>query len=257
VSPAIAESAAFEFCSVAHLEAPAGIQASSLAELRAGIAAAPPRSLFHHVSRVSIRFPRARDLPPNDFSRWVETALQEPETAERLAFAGVDPLLPLEELRASLLRVLDAVAPAARQRQASEGAAFHFVRVESVPVPLARQALVPADAVAIWPEIDLAAVFYHLIEAPVLGPAERSLVAWLEDRGAPRLADSAAAAAAGGRPLVRLHRDLAARWGRSLIASRLVRRTEAPEHVRRSDAQAAMARLAEKLRRKSGGGAGS
>src|SRR5262245_54702585 len=99
----------FGFFSVAHLEAPAGLDATALSELRDGIAAAPPRSLFHHVNRVAIRFPLARDLPRNDFARWVGTAMQEPEIAERLAFAGVDALQPLEELRAGLLRVLDSV----------------------------------------------------------------------------------------------------------------------------------------------------
>ena len=73
--------AAFRWFTVVHLESPAGLVAATLEELRAGIAAAPPESLFEHVTRTPLRHPHTRDLPANDFARWVRTSLQDPETA--------------------------------------------------------------------------------------------------------------------------------------------------------------------------------
>jgi len=56
----------------------------------------------------------------------------------------------------------------------------------------------------------------------------------------------------GGMPLLRLHREIGARWRRSLIATRLVERTEKSDAARRQDARQAMARLAGRLRRPEG-----
>jgi len=240
--------APFPFSTVAHLEYPAGHSASDLPSLREGIASVPPESLFFHVTRVSLRHPRARDLPPNDFANWTASALQEPEIAERLAFAGAQPLAPLEELRASLLRILDE-ASKKRAETAAQGAAFHFISARSVKADLGLVAEEPEQVVHLWPRIDFASAFYHLVEARVLGPAEDDLVAWLRRAGAARIADPAEELTGGGLPLMRLHREIAARWRRSLIPARLLRRAEEPDAARRQDARAVVARFAGRLRR--------
>jgi hypothetical protein len=241
--------ASFPFSTVAHLEYPAGRSASDLSSLREGIASVPPESLFFHITRVSVRHPRARDLPPNDFANWAASALQEPEISERLAFAGAQPLVDLEELRASLLRILDAAPSKVRAETAPQGAAFHFMSARSVKADLVLVADEPEQVVPLWPRIDFASAFYHLVEARVLGPAEDDLVAWLRRRGATKLAESAEALTMGGMPLMRLHREIGGRWSRSLIPARLLRRTEEPDSARRQEARAVVARFAGRLRR--------
>ncbi len=242
------EAGAFQLWSIAHLESPAGRAATSLEALRAGIEAADPEVIFHHVTRIAIRHPGARDLPPNDFARWTGTALQDQEIAERLAFAGSRPLEPLEEVRASLLGVL-AKAPARRLRlEAPEEAAFHFVRSRTILAPLALAPQDPKELVEHWREVDLGAAFYHLIEAPLLGPEGDRLVPWLRACGAGSLAQAAEDLASSGRPLARLHRELGVRWRRIQIPDRLARRLETPEEARQAEARAAMARLAGRLR---------
>src|SRR5439155_157740 len=77
-------------------EWPAGNVASDLESLKAGIATVAPESIYHHVTRMPVRFPHVRDLPENDFARWVGDALQLPEVSERLAFAGTLPAGSLE-----------------------------------------------------------------------------------------------------------------------------------------------------------------
>jgi len=245
------EDPAFLFSTVAHLEYPAGPVATDLASLRAGIADVPAESLFYHITRVAVRHPRARDLPQNDFASWTGVALQDPETAERLAFAGTQPLVPLEELRASLLRILDEVLGRRRAEAVTEaaGAAFHFVSARSVKAPLGIAAEGPERVVEVWSQVDASAAFYHLVEARVLGPEEDDLVSWLLRRGAQRLAEYAESLTMGGMPLLRLHREIGARWRRSLIPARLVRRTEEPEVTRRQEARAVVARFAGRLRK--------
>lgn len=238
----------FVFASVAHLEAPCGIVALSMEGLRAGIEKAPDDSLFQHVTCVPVRYPHARDLPSNDFARWVGTSLQAPETAERLAFAGAATAQPIAELRAALVSVLDSVPPRDRNREAPEEAAFHFLRVRSVPVPLGLEAADPVEAIEVWHRLDSAAVFYHLIEAPVFGDTARSFPAWLRSHGAVGLAEQAEQSVAAGRPIARLRKDLGARWRRSQIGRRLAERAGVSEEERLREARAAMARLAGRLR---------
>ena len=240
----------FRFSTVAHLEYPAGSIATDLATLREGIAAVHPESLFHHVTRMVIRHPRAHDLPPNDFARWVGVALQDQETAERLAFAGAQPLIPLEELRVSLLRILDDVAGRRLpDAGATQAAAFHFVTVRSVKAPLGLDAEQPEQVCEVWRHVDTGAAFYHLIEARVLGPGEDDLVLWLERNGGHRLARVAESLTMGGMPLRRLYREIGSRWRRALIPARLVRQTEESESVRRQEARAVVARFAGRLRK--------
>jgi hypothetical protein len=240
--------ASFRFASVAHLEAPLGVVAQTLDALRDGLTAAPPEALFQHVTRIAVRHPRARDLPANDFARWAGVALQDWETSERLAFAGPPNISSLDELRAGLIRVLESVPARRRRREAPEEATFHFLRASSIRVPLDLEAEQTSDLVECWSRIDLASVFYHLIETSLLGPEEDRLSAWLRARGASSLADAADDFAASGRSLARLQRDLAARWRRLQIPERFARRIEAPEAARRADAREAAARLAERLR---------
>ncbi|HET9950579.1 MAG TPA: DUF5752 family protein [Candidatus Eisenbacteria bacterium] len=238
----------FSLLSVSHLESPTGASAASLEALREAIAEAGHDVLFHHVTRLPIRFANARDLPANDFARWARTALQDPAAAEQLAFAGAPSLAPLEEVRASLLAALERVPERRRRHESPEETAFRFVRARSVTAPLSARLSDPRDISTHWPLLDQASVFYHLVEASVLGPEPAALIPWLEARGAATLARHARELAAAGLPLARLHRELGARWRRRLIPERLVRRLDASEELRRAEAHAAIARLAGRLR---------
>ena len=238
----------FRFFTSAPLESPAGHVASDMESLKAGIATVSPESIFHHVTRMPVRFPNVRDLPENDFARWVGDALQLPEISERLAFAGSMPVGSLEEVRTALLAVLNRVPERDRRRSASEGAAFQFLESRSVLADLGIEAADPAQVVEIWPQLDVAAIFLHLVEAPIFGRTEYALIPWLRARGARGLADSAAKAVAAGPPVARLHRVIGTKWRRSMIGRRLVDRIDAAEEVRLREAREAMTRLAGKLK---------
>jgi len=241
-------SESFRFFTAAPLESPAGRDAADLESLRAGIADVSRESIYHHVTRMPVRFPHVRDLPENDFARWVGDALQLPEISERLAYAGSTPAASLEEVRAALLAVLDRVPERDRRRSASEGAAFQFLEARTVLADLGIEAADPVEVVEIWPRLDDGAAFLHLIEAPIFGRTEYALIPWLRARGARGLAESAAKAVAAGPPVARLHRDIGTRWRRSMIGRRLVARIDAADEVRLREARETMARLAGKLK---------
>jgi hypothetical protein len=238
----------FQFHTPATLESPAGHVAADLEQLRTGIASVNVASLFHHVTRIPARFPHARDLPENDFARWVGDAIQLPEVSERLAFAGSVPSGTPEALRGTLMAVLDRVSARDRKREASEGAAFHFVIAQTVLAPLGIVANEPVDVIEAWPWIDLGSAFYHLIEAPAFGQQEHALIPWLREHGAKALADSADQVVGTGRPLAPMLREVGTRWRRSQIGRRLIERSDAPEAERRREARAAMARLVGRLK---------
>ena len=243
----------FHFVSVAHLEAPAGLVATSMDALRESIERAPDDAIFQHVTRLPIRHPHARDLPGNDFARWVRTALQAPEAAERLAFAGSDHSRPIAEVRASLLAALERVPARDRRREAAEEGTFHLISARSVRVPLDLEVATPVDLIGLWPQLDPAAVFYHLVEAPARGDMDASLVIWLERQGAKGMARAAAEEVAEGRPLERLRRELGTRWRRSQIGRRLAEKAGTSEAERRRDATETIARLAGRLRESASG----
>src|SRR5437879_47257 len=97
----------FEFSTVVHLTEPTGAAAHDLEELRAGIAASDPRSIFCHTHQRLLRQPHAEEVPPNDYASWCEHMLHEPEAAERLEFGSIWRGQGLEGLRQSLLGALD------------------------------------------------------------------------------------------------------------------------------------------------------
>lgn len=248
-------SAEFPLYSVSHLESPAGIVATNLQSLAEGIAAAPSLALFHHVARLPIRFPHVRDLPANDFSRWVRTTLQDPETAEQLAFAGAPSLQAIESLRESLLAALKKIPDRRREQEAPPEAAFQFVLARSVPASLGESLAEPRDISAVWTRLDQATIFYHLIEAPLLGPDSARLGDWLASHNSAGLARVAEELANAGYPMGRLHRELGTRWRRKLIVGQLVQALDAPEGTRRAVARDTIARLAGRLRGAPNGGA--
>ena len=241
-------SEAFTFYTPSPLESPAGHDATDIQSLRDGIAACSDASLFQHVTRMPVRFPHARDVPENDFARWTGDVMQMPEVSERLAFMGSAVTTEFGELRAALLGVLDQVPPKEKRREAPEGAHFHFLEAHSVLAPLGVEARTAGEVIEVWPWIDLASAFYHLVEAPLRGKHEHALIPWLREHGGKTMADSAEQLVRSSRPLNILLREVGSRWRRSMIGRRLIERAEAPELERQREARAAMARLAGRLR---------
>ncbi len=235
--------------SVVHLVRPTGVVANDLEELRAGIATAPNEALFLHVPLVRLRA-GGDDAPQDDFSDWVFGVVQDRETAERLAFAAQTAAGSAADLRAALLAVLDAHAPATRAaRRAPAGGGFHFLAAESVRLDTGLFAEDPEVLLRLLTVADTSAWFYHLVEQPWRADGTETLCGWLRARGAATVAARIEEVVGSGLPLEAVRSRLIRRWRRGRLVQRLSEASQRPETVQRVLARAAAAGLARRLAR--------
>ena len=239
----------FELTSVVHLVSPAGRSARDLEELRAGLAAAPARSLFFHAVQGRLRHPEAEDPPADDLSAWVNGVVQDRETAERLAFAVQGHAVACEELRAELLGVLDGLEPKVRAaRDAPLGGEFVFLAADSVIVPTGASAGDPRELFERLAGADPGVWFYHLFEEPWFGQGRTPLTDWLRAGGAERLARLVEECVAEALPLGALRRRVLGRWRHSDLGRRIAHAAGRPEEERREAGREAVAGLVRRLR---------
>lgn len=93
---------AFHFQQSHVVEVPLGLEASSLAEFRDGLAAADQSAIYLHLVEARARLGR----PTSDFGEWLRTALDMPALADRVD--RIDAYLTtLERVRARLLILVD------------------------------------------------------------------------------------------------------------------------------------------------------
>ncbi len=241
-------SAAFEIRDAVHLVRPLPGVATDLASLAEGIARASRGTLFYHVHHPRLRHAGASTSPPDDFTAWIETILQDATTAERLAYAvqahGGEPAA----LRDALLTALGA-APPGRSTTAPEASTFVFHDVDVIALDLERR-VDDADAlVNALCDGHVSAFFHHVVEAPWFGDEAASAAAWARERGETRLAGWLEECAHDGLPLAESRLRLGRRWRRSGVVRRVARGLERTSGAREDDARRAVSDLVQRIRR--------
>lgn len=233
----------FALASVTHLASPWGESVLDLQELRERAATAPPAVLFTHVLHGRLRRPLDDPAPDDDLSTWVAHALQDPETAERLAFALQPPLEGPEPVRARLCEVLDGVGARRRERRAPPGAGFTLLLTTSVRFTL-DDAGAPDDMEQALAGADLSSWFFYLLEEPWFDEGRSTLLEHLSATGQRRLHDWLRDVIETAEPLGRARARLQRRLRTRGLARRVAATSLVPEHVRQANAHAAMVRLA-------------
>jgi len=232
------------------LVSPSGDRARNLEELRGAIERASERSLFWHVAGGQRREPWCDELPPDDFSAWVATAVQDRVTAERLSFAVQSQRGSPGALRAGLLEALGRVRERQRiARAAPDGGDLALLTFESVEVPTGLLAHDPAGLEAALAEADAGAWFHHVVEQPWLGADGPRLHDWLRARGASALAAWLTELAGSGLPLETMRRRLLQRMRRRELRRRVSDASPHADGERRQAERAAVAGLVRRLRR--------
>jgi hypothetical protein len=243
----------FELSGVVHLVRPTHLRARTLEELRKGLAAAEPETLFFHAVQYRLRHAAIEDLPPDDLVSWAYGVLQDRETAERLSFASQNYGQSFPALRQALLETLDAIPIETREsRGAPEGGEFVFLTVDSVPVPTGVAAATPSELPEALADADPSVWFYHLVEEPWFSGAPARLLEWMRDAGAARDADALERDAAAGASLDTLRRRALGRWRRARMRRRVGEGAHLPEDRRRETERAAVAGLVRRLSRTDG-----
>ena len=244
------EAAPYQLLGVSHLLQPWSDPVQDLEQLRAGIASAPANVLFVHVLQCQLRHAAASELPMDDVSHWVASAVQDYEVAEKLWFALAHAEPGAEPARRALLDVLERL-PASRrgERRGPLGGAFTMLTSISVPYPYGEPQDDPRALVEALVHSDVSVWFLHLLEEPWNRGARPTLTAWLHARGESRLARSLDECALSGLPLEKASARFERRWRlgqvrRRLAATEHVPGQEPPPRVTREAATVLAKRLA-------------
>ncbi len=173
-----------------------GSRARHDGELHEGNVEAPPESIFYHTNGFLLEH---RFIVPkfiNQFSKWAYRELHCHALADSLSSVDPQDFTDLEDLRWEFVRVLDNyVREAHIVPRIVHGQPFHFLRSRLQTVPTGVEAWTLRDLREGLAEIDVSAIYYHLIESRrSLGRAGGGLAGWIRDElGGPRLAERVAA----------------------------------------------------------------
>jgi len=236
-----------------YLVHPTGRTASNLDELKNLIEGASDDELFFHSQMSRLRHREEDDLAIDDFSGWARGVIQDPQTAERLAFAVQTSPHDPGQLRLTLLEVLGSMSAADRLRHsAPDGGAFIGLVHETVRVPTGSTVEDAGSLIDALAEAHLSAWFHHLIERSWAVPHEDTVAGWLDGCGAPRLGALVEDEAASGRTVAAMRSRVLNYWRRSRIARNIADRRALPEDARRESEQAVVAGLVKRLRHSPG-----
>lgn len=238
--------APLELAGVVHLLRPAGARAHDIETLRRAVASATPGELFQHTVLQRLRFPSAHEPPADDFSLWVDVALQNHELAERMIFAVQDRGHSPAETRAALLDVLSSDA-ASHAHPAPEGGEFVFLEAESVRVPTGIVVHEPAGLFEALADADASVLFHHLVERPWFGDRSVSFATWLRAHGDARRAAWFDEAVTPYHSLSAAREAVLRKWRRSQVGARTIDAARQPEPERREAGRSAVANLVRRL----------
>jgi len=144
-----------------------GVDAAlNLRELRERVRVCPVECLFHHFCETVIR--PTFDDPEfrNDFAVWAARELRDRALAERLGIINPYEYPDLEQLRHSVVEILDErLSEVPWIPWVKTGHDFRFMRAVTVVFDTGTQLKVPSDLVSSVNDMSLSTIYYHFVEA--------------------------------------------------------------------------------------------
>ena len=146
-----------------------GRKAANLAELKAGLEQADGPTLYHHTHRFYRTHSFLGAWNRSDFGWWAGDHLKEEALAERMAALDTRDYPTLAALQQALLKTLEPLEgdPDRWTRRVPPGMEFHFCRSVSLVLPTGHRVRNLEEFLQALVHIDLASLYYHLIEAPL------------------------------------------------------------------------------------------
>lgn len=241
-------SVSFELHGAVYLYQSTGTRAANLDDLLRLIREADAQTLFLHTQMPRLRSSLGEDTPTDDLSAWVSGVVQDREIGERLAFATHTTSPSIEEVRAALVQVLEAVPERTRiERDAPHGGEFEPLRFDAVSVPTGLHVETPEDLVEALGRSDRTVWFHHLIEEPWLSGPGSALVEWVRATGDRKLADALAGEAASGYSVAESRTRILRRWQRSHIGRRVAEASDRGGLERSASGREVVGNLARRL----------
>ena len=180
---------AFEFRDMAAIPRSTGQSAETLSQLRALIAGVSDECIFHHTYGY---FAKGHILEyTNDFAQWAGKGLEEGMLAEHLSIIDAFSFGSVADLRAELLRVIDAyTASFPEPRPALAGNEFYFKEAVTFIFPAGFRVKNLAELLMALKFVDISSIYYHFYEARVrLGAQTDDFSKWIDEvAGAPHIA---------------------------------------------------------------------
>jgi hypothetical protein len=167
-------------------------EARDARELLAELERVPLESIFCHTAAALLHRPVLPEAYPNDFALWADIEMGDRRLAERLAAVDAFPRGALDSVREELVTtVQDHLRHLPGPLPQSRGEPFRFLQVHLVPVPTGLEAGTLREFRDALAEVDVSALFYHVIEARYRRERGRSdFVEWIDGGlGQPELAD--------------------------------------------------------------------
>lgn len=155
-------------------------EARDTRELLEQLERVPVESLFCHTAAALLHRTVLPAAYPNDFALWAGTELRDQRLAERLAI--IDPFASgsLERVRQELVTTVNDHLQHFPSPASGSAEPFRFFQAHLVPFPTGREAATLAEFRDALTEIDVSALFYHLIEARYrLGRGRGDFAEWI------------------------------------------------------------------------------
>ena len=160
-----------------------GLKAYNLEQLLEHLKEVPGSCIFHHTHHFLQQHLYLSPEPPNDFAYWVSNNLGDDRLAEALASIDVVRLESIRAVREKIAATIEnylKINLQARQRFASEGEAFHFVKSVSFVFPTAHIAGDLAEFAAKLKSITIDSIYFHMFESRLrLEQGDNDFSRWL------------------------------------------------------------------------------
>jgi trehalose synthase-fused probable maltokinase len=181
----------FTFVACLELREFVGVRAENERQLAELIEEVPLDSIYFHTHGFFLRHKFVAGAYPNDFANWVAVQVRDRVLAERLAMVDPRDARDLQALREELASVIDEhlrqlpVVP-----RVVFGEPLDFIQSRIVEIPTGIEVRTLEELREALLEVDLSAVYFHLVESRVrLGRDQNDFAAWFErGLGLPELA---------------------------------------------------------------------
>ncbi|HSF03250.1 MAG TPA: DUF5752 family protein, partial [Solirubrobacterales bacterium] len=172
----------FAFTACLELREFVGVRAENERQLAELIEEVPLDSIYYHTHGVFLRHKLVAGVYPNDFANWVAAEVRDRVLAERLAMVDPRDLPDLQALREELTSVIDEhLRRMPFTPQALYGEPLDFIQSRIVEIPTGIEVRTLEELREALLEIDVSAIYFHLIESRVrLGRDQNDFAAWLE-----------------------------------------------------------------------------
>ncbi len=168
-----------------------GVRAENERQLAELLEDVPLDSIYYHTHSFYLRHKFVAGTYPNDFATWAAIQVRDRTLGERLAMVDPGAFPDLQVLREELVAIID---DHLRGLQIVPGAifgdSFEFIQSRLVEIPTGLRAGTLQEFRDVLLEVDLTAIYYHLMESRMrLGRGQNDFAAWLErGLGLPHLA---------------------------------------------------------------------